>query len=293
MNRIARTSFWTIAFGLILLISVGSLSAQKRVIGTTIAALAEDTSINPHDFTNEFYEMNGVLWKSIQNRRNGSDGLSVFSQSSNPWHTDVRVIATIPAYDHYGRMLFWYPLGDIDDYGFTPDVAGAKALATARQLPIYVFPNSKLQDYRLFATTRQAALIDNTWMEIAGEEPNPLGLHEVFFVTYTEKAFGEEGLEMMEYMSKKNGLAADDTPILRTMDDLRMMMKLELITLVSIRELPATFAIAPTISDPTNGAIARDAFLWMPTKDGRPLPSEIVFSQLFGCLQKTGSVCTE
>ena len=98
---------------------------------------------------------------------------------------------------------------------------------------------------------------------------------------------------MMEYMAKKNGMAADDTPILRTIDDLHMMLKLELVTMLSIRAMPVTFAIAPTIVDPTNGVIARDAFLWMPTKDGRPLPSETVFAQLFGCLQKTGTVCTE
>jgi hypothetical protein len=121
---------------------------------------------------------------------------------------------------------------------------------------------------------------------------NPLGFREIFYVTYSEKAFNEEGREVMNYMAKKNGMAADDTPILRTMDDLRMMMKYNLIDMGSVKGF-TMYAVAPIISDPTKGAIAPDAYLWFAAKDGAPLPAENIFAWQFGCLQKTGNWCKE
>lgn len=292
MNRIAKASFWTAVFVLILLISGGSISAQKvKSAGVLVTPLAEDTAINPHDFTNDYYEVNGIVGKVIMNRRNGSDGLSVFSKSSNPFHTDVRVIATIPAYDPNGGILFWYPLGEIEYYGFTDDKVGIEMREMADLFPFYVFPHSKIDDYRTFANNRQAALMDNTWSMIAGQM-NPLGIRKIIFVRYTEKAFTKEGFEIMGYMAKKNGLAADDTPILRTLEDLQLMTKTEMISLTAAKG-GWTYAIAPALLDPTNGVIARDAFLWFATKDGYPLPSEQMFEYQFGCLQKTGNWCKQ
>lgn len=289
MNRIARTSIWTIVFGLILLISVGAVSAQKRSIGPT---LWEDTALNPHDFTNDFYEINGLVAKVIVDRRNGSDGLSIFGNSSNPYHTNVRVIATIPAYDQDGGILFWYPLGTFPEYGFTTDKIGWEARQMADMFPIYVFPHSKLQDFRVFANTRQAALMDNSSV-LMGQNLAPVGFRRVIYVTFTEKAFTEEGVEMMGYMEKKNGMGADDTPILKTMDDLRMMLKHDLIVADPIKTATPVYGIVPMISDPTNGVIAKDAFLWFATKDGTPLPTEEMFYRQFTCLQKTGNWCKE
>jgi hypothetical protein len=293
MNRIAAKSFWTIVFGLIFLISVGSLSAQqkKAPIGP-VGPLWEDTAINPHDFTNAYYASKGIVGRAIMNRRTGSDGLSVFGNSSNPFHRNVRVIATLPAYDQYGGMHFWYPLGDIGYDGFTLDELGWQARQAADMSPIYVFPDSRLQDTRIFATARQAALIDNTWAAMGDKDMNSLGVRQVLVVTYTAKAYTKEGVEMMTYMSQKNGMTSDDMPILCSMDDLHMMMKYELIAMAPSKMFP-TYAIAPMIANPTNGVIAPDAFLWFATKDGSPLPSEAMFSTQFGCLQKTGYWCKE
>jgi hypothetical protein len=292
MNRIAAKKFWTIVFGLIFLISVGSLSAQKKTTIGPFGPLWEDTAINPHDFTNAYYAANGVVGRSIINRRTGSDGLSVFGNSSNPFHRNIRVIATLPAYDQNGGMIFWYPLGDVAYDGFTLDEAGWKAQQIADLYPLYVFPDSRLQDFRIFNTTRQAALMDNRWDAISEKGQNPLGLRQVMNVKFTPKAYTKEGLEMMSYMSEKNGLASDDTPILRSMDDLNMMMKYELITMSANKMFPA-YAIAPMIYDPTNWVIANDAFLLFATKDGSPLPTETMFYSHFGCLQKTGYWCKE
>ena len=292
MNRIATNVFWTIVFGLIVLVSVGSLSAQKQMPDGQVGPLWEDTAMNPHDFTNAYYAANGIVGRSILNRRTGSDGLSVFGKSSNPFHRNVRVIATMPGYDQNGGMLFWYPLGQVGSDGFTLDEVGWEARQTAHLFPIYVFPNPKLDDSRIYATTRQAALIDNTWTMTSQKNLNPLGLRQVLFVNFTGKAFTKEGLEMMNYMGKKNGMGVDDTPILNTIEDLQMMMKYELIAVTPNKMFP-TYAIAPMILDPTNGVIAADAFLWFATKEGKPLPAEMMFPSQFGCLQKTGNWCKE
>jgi hypothetical protein len=254
--------------------------------------LWEDTAINPHDFTNAYYAANGILGRSILHRRTGSDGLSVFGNSSNPYHRNIRVIATIPAYDQDGGMLFWYPLGEVGADGFTVDEVGWQARQMAELFPIYVFPTSRLDDSRIYATTRQAALIDNTWMMTTQRNLNPLGLRQVFFVNFTAKAFTKEGIEMMNFMGKKNGMSVDDTPVLKSMDDLQMMVKHEMVAVMPNKMFP-TYAIAPVILNPTKGVIALDAFLLFATKDGTPLPTEMMFSSQFGCLQKVREWCTE
>lgn len=293
MNRISKARF--LIFVLILFISVGSTSAQKKVTtrSTILPTFAEDTAINPHDFTNDYYEAIGIVGKTILNRRSGSDGLSVFSKSSNPSHTDVRIIATLPAYDQFGNMLFWYQLGEVPDYGFTADKAGAEMREMAKLFPIYVFPTNKIRADRLFFSTRQAALIDDTWSVIIGQDLNPMGVREIVFVRYTEKAFSPDGEELMKIMAEKNGLGSDDTPILKTIDDIRIMMKFELVTTAPLKDFIDLYAIAPMIYDPMHGVIAKDAFLAFATKDGTPLPTEQMFATQFGCLQESGTWCRE
>lgn len=293
MNRVAKTSFWTIIFGLIFVVSVGSLSAQRSKIVTSTGPLWEDTAINPHDFTDEYYAMHGIIAGEIIGRRTGTDGLSVFSNSSNPYHTNVRVIATIPAYDQLGNMFFWYPLGEVQVSGFTQEKVGMLALERAKQFPIYVFPNSRIIDYRVFANTRQASLMDDTLMPTKTGDLNPLGIREIRIVNYTEKAFSKDGIEMMKFFAKKNGMAADDTPMIRTVDDIQMLLKFEMITAEPIKSNGSLYSIGPMLFNPTNGVIAQDAYLWMTMKDDRPLPGEDLFVWQFYCLQKTGNWCSQ
>ena len=290
MNMITRASFWTAIFVFILLVSVGSVSAQKSI--GAVGQLWEDTAINPHDFTTEYYAMFGINAKGIIGRRTGTDGLSVFSPSSNPFHTNVRITATIPAYDQHGDMLFWYPLGELQDYGFNDDKAGAQMREMAANFPIYVFPNTKIASYATFANTRQAALMDNSFSMTNTEDVNPLGIREIIIVNYTEKAFGKEGIEMMDYFVKKNGASADDTPLIRSMEDIQFLLKYEMISADSMKMIGGRYAINPIIFNPTKGAIAQDAFIWMATKDDKPLPSEDAFVWQFHCLQKTGNWCS-
>jgi hypothetical protein len=296
MNRNLRYLSWAVIFVFIFLFSALSLTAQKSN-RRGVAPLWEDTAINPHDYTNEFYVNNGVNPKQIIGRRTGSDGLSVFSNSSNPNHTNVRVIATVPAYNQNGETTFWYPLGELQDNGFTEDKVGVEARQIAGLFPIYIFPDNRVASFYAFANSRQAPIIDNSWSTYApNSDLNPLGIREIFIVNYTEKALGKEGVEMIEFFGKKNGLSTDDTPIIKSSDDIQYLAKNEFIRLDSLklyddRPFRGQYAIAPVITDPTKGSIAKDAFIWMATKDDKPLSAEAMFVWQFGCLQKTGEWC--
>lgn len=272
---------WTVVFTLTFLIFSVSVMAQRPVMPRM-----------PFDFTDKYYLANGVEPAMINGRHNGYDGFSVIDKSPDPLHNDVRVTVTVPAYDAAGGIMFWYPLGELYTNGFTDDEAGVMARMAAELFPIYVFPEPGTLEMFVFAGTRQAPLIDESFSTRVFRQLNPLSIKEVIRVNYTQKAFSKEGWAMMDYLVKKNGYAADKTPIIKTIDDIRMLLKYEMITLDGQDMVaPPGFAIAPVIYDPKNGAIAPDAFLWMATAGGMPLPSEEIFKLQFECLQKTGDWC--
>jgi hypothetical protein len=239
--------------------------------------------------------------KAIIERRTGTDFLSVFGLSSDPRHSNVRVLATLPAYGANGEILFWTPLGELRDEGFTGDQTGVETRQIAENYPVFVFPKTTDPSLFTFTNVRQAALIDETQSTLAPTpiEGNPLGVRMIIFVNYSEKAFTtKEGILMMEYMTKKNGLAADGTPLIKYKSDIEELADHECITMQKRSfwdDNPYTgiYSISPLIIEPTKQAIAADAFLLMATRDGAPLPSESIFSHHFGCLQKYGEWCSE
>lgn len=294
MNNVRIRASWAL-FITVLMIAMFATAAAAQKMSTP--TLWVDTAINPHDFTEEFYASNGIMAKAIIGRRTGEDLLSVFSPSSNPNHTWVRVIATFPAYGPSEEVLFWYPLGRLNDDGFTPDKLGVIARELALATPMYVFPLNTADGFTSQGNVRHAALL-------GPPEKYPWGQSFTLFarriveVRYTPKAFDKESAEMMQYMHEKNGAGVDGMPIIRSITDLEMLAKHEIIEYgtKSLWDDPAnagTFAIAPVIDDPTGGVIAPDAFLIMPTVDGKPLPTEQMFATQFGCLKKSGYWCTK
>jgi hypothetical protein len=279
-NKIKTT--WTVVFTILFLILSSSVSAQRRPILPQM----------PFDHIDKYYLDNGVDPEMIVGRRNGYDGLSVFDKSFDPLHNNVRVTVTIPAYNAGGQIMFWYPIGELYTNGFLDNKAGAATRKTAGLYPIYVFPEAGTVETFVFSNTRQAPIIDETYWAAAYKKLNPMGIREVVRVNYTEKAFSKEGLAMMDYLLKKNGYAADKTPIIKTMDDIRMLLEHEMIS-IDQQDIvaPPGFVIGPVIYDPRNGAIAPDAFLWMTMAGGMPLPSEEIFKYQFDCLQKTWDWC--
>ena len=289
MNRVTKTNS-SIALLTFFFISVFiSVSTPAQILPP-----GDDPVMNPFDFTNTYYYDNGIRPKGIIGRRTGFDGLSVFGKSSDPIRSSVRVTVTLPAYDQNGGLVFWYPLGDVAGTGFTDDKTGFLARETAKLFPIYIFPGPQIEKARYsFANNRQAPIIDNSWTLQMEKDLNPIGIRQAFLVNYTEKAFSKECAEIMEYLTQKNGLATDDTPIIKTIDDIRTLSKYEMIS-----TSPRTgeryrdkFMLGPVILDPTKGVIAKDAFLWMAPKDGFPLPVEEMFTWHFGCLQEKGIWC--
>jgi hypothetical protein len=282
MNRII-TIVTTLVFAM--LVFVSTASAQVKIVPGIVPV---DTANNPHDFNDRYYRANGVVGKSIIWRRTGSDGLSVFSKTSNPNHTPVRVIVTVPAYTVDGLVSLWYPLGELTNAGFTDDKIGIFARETAKLFPMYIFPDEKYINYNTIIATRQAPVIDNTWAQNAGAlNLNPLGIREIFMVKYTEKAHGPEGVKMMEYMATKNGYGTDKMPIINTVSDVRMLFDEGYIVIGAPGEGPdrGHYAIAPMIDASVPGVIAKDAFLWMSTRDGYPLEREMMFVEYFNCLK--------
>jgi hypothetical protein len=247
----------------------------------------------PFDFSNTYYKTNGVIPDAIFNRRTGEDGFSVFDKAPYEMYSNVRVTATVPAYDQYGNLMYWYPVGDLGAKSFTPDKTGYNARERAGQSPMYIFPDPRKEGFSMFTGHRHAPLIEVS--KQAGAIAFPQGIRMVYVVYYTERGVGKEGFEMMQYMGKKNGWAADDTAILKTVDDIRYLEKQGFIKVSVLGgEGPDPgnpYTIAPIFENPTAGAIYPDAMLFMTMKDGRPLPAEEMFWQQFQCLQKYGTFC--
>ena len=84
-------------------------------------------------------------------------------------------------------------------------------------------------------------------------------------------------------------------PIMNTVADVQMLYADGYIVLGTPGEGPdrGHYAVAPLITDPTKGVIARDAFLWMSTRTGYPLKSEMMFVDQFACLQKLHTWCSD
>jgi len=257
-----------------------------------------DTPIQPHDFNDSYYPIKGVESKLIVYRRTGADGLSVLEKRPvGKIYNNVRVLVTVPAYDQNGGLLYWSPLGDPALDFFTGNKAGVEAREMAKLYPIYLFPGQQVEkEPYSFANNRQAPIIDDTWSFTMGSDLNPLGLRRVFFVNYTEAAFTKENAWIMEELANRNGMAADDTPIIKSVNDLQFLFKYEMITTANGKSddqaVQDRFMIAPVIRDPTKGVIAKDAFIWMAEKGGKCLPTEEIFETHFNCLKDSGAWCS-
>lgn len=267
----------------VVLASINPISAQA------------DISDRPFDFTDEFYLKNGVDPAKIVGfgRRNGSDGISVFDTPPDSNHRNVRVTLTLPAYDLSGSTLYWNIFGELLPDSFTKNLAGEEAKALANSAPIYVFPKRSGEPLAV-GNNRQADMID---MRNGYFSNNPLGLWVAVFVNYTVKAFApnSEAKKILSDIAGKNGKDLDGTPIIKTKSDLDKLTQAGLVT-QQVRKLDGSqgwiWSICPVIKDPTDGGIANDAFLAMPTDaNGKPNPVEEHLQRDFECLKNTGNWC--
>ena len=252
------------------------------VFATTAAhaQLAED--LRPFDFSDKFYEMNGVYWDKIVGRKNGNDGKSLFDTPPDTRFNEIRILETFPAYDREGETIFWNHYGGLTKESFTADYAGDYAIGQAYAHPMYAFPSTMVR-----GSDRQASLID---MGAEYFQKNTLGVAAVFIVNYTDKIYTKRGRAILEILVGDNGMSLDGTPIIKTAKQLDDLASEELVTIEPAWTADSgrtQFAIAKVWQIPER-SITPDAFLvYVREKDGNPLDAESKIVSLFDCL-KTG-----
>jgi hypothetical protein len=241
----------------------------------------------PFDFTDAFYQANGISPAGLVGRHNGSDPVSVISTPPDANHRNVRITLTLPAYDTSGGMHFFTVLEDLAPTAFTNNAAGVKPKQIADASPVYVFP-TLTGDALSVANNRQADMID---LSNGYFSNNPLALWVHIFVTWTPKALTtSDGKKRLADLARKNGLALDGTPIITSSSDIDSLTK-DGYVVQTERSATTTgrYFVCPVLKDPRHGAIAPDAFLATVRRaDGTPLPAEQSFVTNFLALQTTG-----
>jgi hypothetical protein len=240
------------------------------------------------DFTDAFYRKNGVDPAKIVGRRNGADNLSVIDTPFLSTRRNVRTLLTLPAYNHSGSPVFWSVMGEFFNDGFTNDAAGRRARQTADNMIEYVFVTKDAANQVGLGSLRQSVILD---MRNGYFSNNPLGLWTHVWISYTPRAFNTAaGRKALADLQKKNGLALDGTPIIKTLSDLDSLLSNGLIA-KRLRNPDGSegpvYSICPVVKDPTDFGIAPDQFLAYTRKaDGTPL--EPIFFNNFVSLQNTG-----
>jgi hypothetical protein len=285
MKKSTSVLSYVLVLGAIILSGFAAAGAQDK--GFYRTDLAAD--FRPFDFSNKFYEENGVDPALIVGRRSGDDKLSVFDFTRDERFRSVRITGTFPAYDRDGKILFFNHYGDLFEESFVRNDKGARAQALANRYPIFAFPSQTGQTF-----DRQAVVIET---DAAYFEKNALGLSVYVDVEYTDKVNSEEGRTVLEELAKKNGLSADGTPIIRTIKELNDLTRRGLVKQTirgTLDKSRPAFAVARVIEHPQKSAIAPDAFLLYVARPGttKPLPAEEFFLDNFECLQRQNTFCS-
>ena len=260
----------------VLLATDGTAAAQD---GTVLAK-----ELRPFDFSDKYYQANGIHASTLIGRKNGADKTSVFDFSADPRFTNVRITETRPAYSADGTTIFWNLYAGATKASLT-DENGGDAYNLAETYPVYVFPSTTVKN-----ADRQAVMIHP---DEAYFQKNPLGIGSVVIVEYTDKFFSKQAWKVRQMFEQNNGISLDGTPIIKTARDLA---DLAYDGYISLRrpEHPeeSYFLIAKVIEHPERGAVTPDAFLeYVKQPNGEPLSAEIRFVKIFECVQAGGSPC--
>jgi hypothetical protein len=268
---------------------------------TRLAALAllavpclakADVEDRLYDFTDAYYLQNGVNPAAIDGRR--QPGPLAASDTPNfSYQRPVRMLLTLPAYDHSGNANYFTVLGGLKDDAmggmkdgaFTNDAAGLRARQIADASPEYIFPKLGTDPLGLGAL-RQSVLLD---MRNGYFSNNPLGLWIHVWINYTKTGLhSADGIAKQNELAARNGRAADGTAIIATVGEIEELLSKGFVT-KTVRPLGDVlrYAICPVVKDPTDGGIARDQFLAY-TRDANGNPLEREFFDNFESLRLTG-----
>lgn len=240
------------------------------------------------DFNDDYYFQNGVNAGLIFGRRQVTgNGNSIFDTPNFYFQRNVRAQRLNPAYGDNGKVTFWAVMGDVNNAGFTNDAAGANAKVLANKYVLYVFPTRTGNQIGL-GNNRQADIVDLSGGYFSND---PLGLWIHIWISYTDAAFNSrDGQKALADLQKKNGLALDGTPIIKTKSELENLLS-KGFAQKRFRNPDGSegpmYGICPVMKDPTNGGIATNDTLGLVRKaDGTPLEPE--FLRQFESLRTTG-----
>lgn len=254
------------------------VSFLTALLGPAAVPARADEVDRLFDFTDAFYLQNGINPANISGRRQAGPA-AVVDDAPFDYQRDLRALSTIPAYDHSGGINFFTVFGGGDVTLFTNNSAGRQARQLADASPEYVFPKQGADPIGL-GNGRQSNLLD---MRHGYFSNNPLGIWIHVWVNYTPKAFNtNDGRKELADVARKNGLALDGTPLIKSTGDIDKLFKKGLIT----KTLRPTndrlrYAFCPVIEDPTDGGIAPDQFLnYVKLPNGEPLEPEFLLNFL-------------
>jgi hypothetical protein len=239
-----------------------------------------------YDFTDAYYLQNGIDPAGIDGRREAVLPLATEDMPFFSYERNVRMLLTLPAYDHSGHAYYFTVLGGLKANAFTNDAAGRRAKQTADASPEYLFPKRGTDPVGLGAF-RQSVVLD---MRNGYFSNNKLGLWVHTWVSFTDRALNtRDGQRALADLAQRNGKDLDGTPIIKTTSDIDSLFSRGYITKTTRPAGdPLRYAICPVNQVPRRGGIATDQFLAYTTNvDGSPLEPFLV--QNFESLRLTGN----
>jgi hypothetical protein len=260
------------------------LSLTPLLLMTAAVAAQADVKDRLYDFTDSYYLQNGVNPAAIAGRRTPG-ATFVTSPPVAFGQRDLRALFTIGGWQNGGQPIFYTVLGELSAASFTQDDAGRRAMRIADASPEYIFPKRGTDPTGLGAPRQNFMLdISNGYFS-----NNRLGLWIHTFVNFTDAAFNtSRGQRLLQDLGRKNGLALDGTPIIKTTSDLDNLFSKGMITKTT---LPAAtsgrYAICPAVKDPTDGGIAADQFLFT-VRDANGNPTDPKIARAFDSLRLNG-----
>lgn len=263
--------------------SIFTLFGLAAAMFAVTPSASADVTDRLYDFTDAYYQQNGINPVKLAGRKQAPSANAVIDTPNFFWQRNVRVIGTSGTYTSNGSIAYFAVMAGFGPDGFTNDSAGQRARGIADTYIEYLFPQRTADPIGL-ANARQATIQDTSNGYFSN---NPLGLWLHVWVNFTPNAFNtKDGQQALADLARKNGLALDGTPIIKTLSDLNNLYSKGFVTKLT-RNDGLRYAVCPIIRDPRRGGIAPDAFLNTARKpDGSPL--DPAFTTNFASLQRTG-----
>lgn len=254
------------------------------ILGLALSSMAfADVEDRLYDFTDAYYLANGIDPAKLGGRKQAPSASAVIDNPIFRFQRNVRVISTSAGYGHNGSAQFFAVMAGYGPDAFTNNAAGRKAKEISEKYIEWVFPSQGTDPVGL-GNQRQSVVLDTSGGYFSN---NPLGLWLHVWVSYTDRAFNtSDGRKMLDDLRRKNGVAKDGTPIIKTKSEIEKLVKKGFAT-QKYRNDGLRYAVCPIMKDPTDGGVAPDAF-YNPIKRPDGSLVEPMFRYWFDNLQQFG-----